>query len=339
MSEQYRLTKGPLLDEKGQLIEAGYHEDLIKTYDKKDVSVKGLRLKEWDYYYIGNDKHGIALTLADNSYMWLASVTIFDFEKKLYKTVEKLGVSFKGLNMPNSSRVGEITFYKKGFSFKFLHEDNQRRLLVDIDKFMGKKFSLDVVLKEHPNTSLVIATPFQKKGHFYYNHKINLMDAVGSYTIGQTVYPITDAFGTLDWGRGVWTYKNTWYWSSASGLQDGVLTGFNLGYGFGDTSKASENMFYYDGVSYKLDDIQFDMPKKADKDDYLSTWIIKSKSNDVYLEFHPILDRHSNANLLIIKSNQHQVFGKFNGYVKLPNGTKVNIIDLMGFAEKVMNQW
>ena len=35
MSEQYRLTKGPLLDEKGQLIEAGYHEDLIKTYDKK----------------------------------------------------------------------------------------------------------------------------------------------------------------------------------------------------------------------------------------------------------------------------------------------------------------
>lgn len=23
--------------------------------------------------------------------------------------------------------------------------------------------------------------------------------------------PQTD-FGTLDWGRGVWTYDNTWYW-------------------------------------------------------------------------------------------------------------------------------
>ncbi|PKK87231.1 MAG: DUF2804 domain-containing protein, partial [Tenericutes bacterium HGW-Tenericutes-8] len=320
MSEQYRLTKGPLLDEKGQLIEAGYHEDLIRTYDKKDVTVKGLRLKEWDYYYIGNEKHGIALTLADNSYMWLASVTIFDFEKKLFKTVDKIGMSIKGLNMPNSSRIGDIEFKKGGFHFRFIHEDNQRRLLVDIEKFMGKKFSLDVTLKEHPNTSLVIAMPFQKKGYFYYNHKINLMDAFGSYTIGQTIYPIADAFGTLDWGRGVWTYKNTWYWSSASGKKDGIRIGFNLGYGFGDTTRASENMFYYDGQSYKFDDITFEIPKKADGDDYMSQWVLRSKSNDIYLEFQPILDRNSNANLLVIKSLQHQVFGKFSGHFILPSG-------------------
>ena len=44
------------------------------------------------------------------------------------------------------------------------------------------------------------------------------------------------AFGVLDWGRGVWTYHNVWYWGSASGLVDGVPFGFNIGYGFGDTS-------------------------------------------------------------------------------------------------------
>ena len=48
-----------------------------------------------------------------------------------------------------------------------------------------------------------------------------------------------DTFAILDWGRGVWTYKNTWYWSSATGEIDGVPFGFNLGYGFGDTSKAT----------------------------------------------------------------------------------------------------
>ena len=31
------------------------------------------------------------------------------------------------------------------------------------------------------------------------------------------VFPEGKSFGVLDWGRGVWTYKNTWYWGSASG--------------------------------------------------------------------------------------------------------------------------
>lgn len=42
-----------------------------------------------------------------------------------------------------------------------------------------------------------------------------------------------ESFGVLDWGRGVWTYKNTWYWGSASGQIDKVPFGWNIGYGFG----------------------------------------------------------------------------------------------------------
>ncbi|MDY0210731.1 MAG: DUF2804 domain-containing protein [Acholeplasma sp.] len=339
MREEIRLTKGPLLDEKGALIESGYHEDLIRTYDKNDIGVKGLRLKEWDYYYIGNDKHGVALTVADNSYMWLASISVLDFEKKIYHTVSKTGLPFKKLGLPNSSRIGDLTFKRKGFSFGFIHENGERRLMVEMDKFMGKKFSLDVSLTEHPNTSVVIATPFDKPKHFYYNHKINLMTVKGSFTIGQSLYPLSDAFSTLDWGRGVWTYKNTWYWASASGYIENKTIGFNLGYGFGNTSSASENMFYYDGKNYKFSDVEFVIPTKNGKEDYMSLWIFKSKEADIYLEFMPILDRNSSTNALIIKSIQHQVFGKFNGYFKLESGEKVEVKNVMGFAEKVINHW
>jgi hypothetical protein len=66
----------------------------------------------------------------------------------------------------------------------------------------------------------------------------------------------------LDWGRGVWPYNNTWYWSSINGEYNGHLYGFNLGYGFGDTSKATENMFFFDKQAYKLDDIIFSIPQK-----------------------------------------------------------------------------
>ena len=70
-----------------------------------------------------------------------------------------------------------------------------------------------------------------------------------------------NSLGTLDWGRGVWTYKNTWYWSSLqTRLDDGRTFGFNLGYGFGDTSAASENMLFLDGAAHKLDKVVFNIP-------------------------------------------------------------------------------
>lgn len=336
-----RLSKGPLLDERGNLIEAGYHEDLIRAYDRKDITVKGMRIKEWDYYYVGNHKHGLALTVADNSYMWLVSITAFNFELKIEHTKSLMGFfPMKRIGMPNTSRVGNVVFQKKGFSFEFLIENDKRHLKVFMEKFKdNQSLTADVILTEKENTSLVIATPFDKPGHFYYNHKINLMETVGGYTIGQDTYPLQDAFGTLDWGRGVWTYKNTWYWSSASGTCKEKRIGFNLGYGFGDTSKASENMFYYDGNCYKFEDITFNIPKKNDQYDYLSPWTFTSKSGDIDLVFHPILDRQSASNVIIIKSIQHQVFGKFSGYFRLPDGKKIEFHDLMGFAERVINHW
>ena len=76
---------------------------------------------------------------------------------------------------------------------------------------------------------MVICTPFEKPAHFYYNQKINCMRAEGTVRIGGEEYRFDpkDSFAVLDWGRGVWTYHNTWYWGSASGLAEGwssVLT-------------------------------------------------------------------------------------------------------------------
>jgi hypothetical protein len=55
--------------------------------------------------------------------------------------------------------------------------------------------------------------------------------------------------------------------------------------------------------------------------------------------FQPIMDRASCTNVLVIESDQHQVFGKFNGYMVLDDGTRLEIRDFLGFAEKVKNRW
>lgn len=51
---------------------------------------------------------------------------------------------------------------------------------------------------------MVICTPFDKPGCFYFNQKINCMRARGQVRLGEKTYVFdpADSFGVLDWGRG-----------------------------------------------------------------------------------------------------------------------------------------
>lgn len=342
MNEQHLLSEGLLLNEDGDLLEAGYAYSLVKRYERKMVKASPWRIKEWDYYYIGNDSYGIALTIDDNGYMDLCSVTLLDYEHARY--LEKMVVhpfSFGKRNLPSSSTNGDTVYLDKKVTMKFLHEGDIRHIVCVFPKFgkKGEELKVDITLKETNGKSMVIATPFKKKAHFYYNQKINNLEAHGYVKLGEKYFDFSkDCYGVLDWGRGVWTYSNTWYWSSLSGKIGEDIIGWNLGYGFGDTSAASENMLFVNDKAYKLDDVTFSIPKKKKKDDFLSPWSVTSSNGDINLTFTPILDRHGGANLLIMKSDQHQVFGKWNGYF-IVGDKKIEIVDKLGFAEKVANRW
>ena len=52
MSNQFRMTDGPLLDAQGQLIEKGYQTRLSRAYDRRAIRAGTLRIKEWDYYCV-----------------------------------------------------------------------------------------------------------------------------------------------------------------------------------------------------------------------------------------------------------------------------------------------
>lgn len=340
---QKKLQPGLLLGPDGNLNEAGYATSLVKEYNPENIRTSKMRIKEWDYYYIGNSEYGLALTIADNYYMGLGSISFLDFKNKEYITKSVMTFMPKGrTNLPRTSKIGDVHFQNKNIKLEFLN-DGQTRKLVGYMKNFRKDEDLvfDVILDDEPRDSMVIATPFHKPKHFYYNQKINCLRAKGKFTIGDEAYQFVpdSSFGVLDWGRGVWTYKNTWYWSSLSSTLDGVRIGFNLGYGFGNTASATENMVFYDGVSYKLEDVTFEIPQDSKGHyEYLKPWKIVSNDGRLNLTFEPILDRYDNANVLIISSNQHQVFGKFSGTLPFEDKT-LEIKDLVGFAERVVNRW
>jgi hypothetical protein len=206
-----------------------------------------------------------------------------------------------------------------------------------------KSLKLEFILTDEPQDSMVIATPFKEnKKAFYYNQKIIGMKAEGYVVYGdeKIEFSKNDTLGLLDWGRGVWTYKNTWYWGAGHGYINDKLVGFNIGYGFGDTSNATENMLFVDGIAHKLDQVTFNIPKNAKgKDDYLKPWTFSSNDQRFEMNFTPIIDRKSKTDIGIICSDQHQVFGKFNGTIMLDDGSKIVLKDFLGFAEKVYNKW
>lgn len=339
---QLQLTKkDKLLNSKGFLNYAGWAKDLILKYNRSDIKASKFKIKEWDYYCILSENKGLAVTIADNSYIGFVAVTIFDFDKaeEISNSVI-IPLSMGEFNMPSSSKSGDINFQNKDISLKFVREKETRIIELNYLNFANKETLEGKIILQQSETleSMVIATPFaENKKAFYYNQKINCMSAQGELSFGNEKinFSADNSFGVLDWGRGVWTYSNTWYWASASGKINGKLFGFNIGYGFGDTSKASENMIFYEGKAHKFEQVSFHIPK----DDYLKTWKFTSSDSRFEMEFVPILDRYSNTNLLIIKSTQHQVFGRFTGKAILDDGTEIIVKNFLGFAEKVLNRW
>ncbi len=338
------IERHPLLDENGHLIETGYARSLILDYDRKAIKAPSLRIKEWDYYLVYNKDFGIALTVDDNSYMALDSISLLDFRKPWEHTNSPMKFMTLGKrNFPASSEKGDVRGDGKGYFIDFKKEEDRRVLSFRMDDFMdGKPIEGTIELEDPHDESMVIVTPYKEsKVHFYYNQKINCMPAQGKVIFDgkEYLFEKENSFGTLDWGRGVWTYKNTWYWGSASGIVNGHRFGFNIGYGFGDTSAASENMLFWDGKAHKLSQVTFHIPTKDGKDDFLSPWKFTSDDGRFEMDFEPVMDRAANTDFIILGSDQHQVFGKFTGTCILDDGTKVEIKDLLGFAEKVANKW
>lgn len=249
---QHEITRPiPLLDAQGNLTEPGWARRLLPAYDRSAVRGGRTRRKEWDYYLVMGEGFALALTIADNSYMGLDSISLLDFREGWQVTKSPMRALPMGrTGLPETSERGNTVSVGRGYGLLFQNDGETRTLTAHMDAFRaGAALDARVALTQAPEESIVICTPFAKPGHFYYNQKINCMRASGTVALGKRVYRFdpSNSFGTLDWGRGVWTYHNTWYWGSASGLAGGVPFGFNIGYGFGDTSAASENALFYNG--------------------------------------------------------------------------------------------
>lgn len=201
-------TRQNLLDENNHLLECGFCKTLLPIYNKKTDFITRFKTKEWDYYYIGNAHFGLALTIADNGYMGLDSISFLTFDgipwEKTTSQMQWLTLGKKQL--PASSEIGNVSSGNKHYYLSFENLKDSRHLtgyMQNFDHQDGIEF--DITLSDIPKESMVIATPFEKTGHFYFNQKINCMQAQGRVLFKGREYRFKkeDSFGLLDWGRGI----------------------------------------------------------------------------------------------------------------------------------------
>lgn len=345
-AQQQLHGPGPLLNSDGSLADVGWatqplldcNLEAVRFYPRLPAA-QWLRVKRWDYYAVTTPTHFFSFTLADIGYLGQVFAYAVDFQTCQYHE-ETLSIPLaRGIELPRNSTAGASSYTSGGVNFRFEARENGRSLAVDWPAFnKGLGISARVALAAPPeHESMVIVIPI-RGNRFYYNRKINCLPAEGWVELGGRRFALEpgSALGSLDWGRGVWEYNSFWVWASASGfLPGGCTVGLNLGFGFGDTSKASENALILDGRIHKLGKVDFTYNPK----NFMQPWRMQSGDGRLSLEFTPFLERIARTDLKVLSSEVHQMFGRYAGTVTADDGETIHIDGLTGFAEEHHAKW
>jgi hypothetical protein len=348
--------KGPLLDAGGDVTSFGWARQPYLDANLENLnfyklkSFQALRLKRWQYFGITTPTHFFSFTISSVGYLGSIFAYVLDFNTGEYHE-ETISVPFAaGVVLPRSSTSGDCHYIKGGVHLQFFIEnDRERRLDIDWPGFGGCVLKANVRLQLEPeHESVVNVFPFPNK-RFFYTRKVNCLLAEGEIEYGwdedthyvnriPKIYKIqsSDCLGTLDWGVGVWPFRSFWIWGSLSQrLPDGRPIGLNLGGGIGNDPAVTDNAIILDGKVHKLGAVDF----KYDTKDFKKPWQMTTPDGRLSLEFKPFFERVAKTDALILSSEVHQVFGRYNGTLVTDQGEKIEIKDLIGWAEEHQARW
>lgn len=150
---------------------------------------------------------------------------------------------------------------------------------------------------------------------------------------GEASLAAHNAFGHHDFSSGYMRRETFWNWACMSGEAGGMRLGLNLSCGVNETS-FTENCLWLDDELIKVSTTVFDY----DRDNLLNDWHIETGDGAVSLHFQPLGRHVERLNLGLFASNFNQLFGRFQGHVRRPDGTQL-AVELYGFVEEQYAKW
>jgi hypothetical protein len=333
----------PMFDENGNLLAAGWARHDVFDYNRNLVKDKKRR-KEWDFYQLSNGRFMVQLSFANIQLGGYISAVLVDLQ--LGKVINtKMSVFLGGGDKYVLPPKGDVVNNVKGklgrAHFEFDTKATRRSLYFKMDE-VELNFTMDM-FPDHENITTLI--PFAGKPDKYFmTIKQNCMPCEGTYRIGADIYDFSkdDTFCVLDWGRVNAPYSMVWYWGNGSTYvtdEKGKkhILGFEITWGIGDESNATETCIFYDGKAHKFGAVDVETFPKPDK--YMEPWHFVSEDGRFDMTMTPFYDHHADTNALVMRMNSHQVHGLWNGTMTLDDGTKIEVKDMYAFCEYVENRW
>ena len=343
-SEQREYTAlQPLLDRDGTLLAAGWARKNVFQYDRSLVR-HPLRRKEWDFYQLSDGRYMVQISFANISLGGYASAVLVDLktgEKLCSVMAPFLGGKDRYILPERGDRPGHVRMQVGKAVFETVTEETRREL-----RFSMGAVRCEFVMEIAPGLeSITTVLPFpNRKDCYFMTTKQNCMPCRGTFRDGERCWSFRaeNTFCVMDWGRVCTPYSLVWYWGNGSARfldAEGKehLFGFEVTWGIGDESKATETCLFFDGKVHKLGPV--DVKAFPKTNGYTKPWEFVSEDNRFRLTMTPTLDYHSDLNILVMRMHSHQVHGRWNGTVTLDDGSELLIQDLPAFCEYVENRW
>lgn len=246
----------------------------------------------------------------------------------------------KGMTFPETVGGGDMRYDSTKLRAAITEEPAGTRLTAQGVLGNGQTIEADILV-ERPrgHETLNVVIPWSDHS-FQFTSKQNTRPAVGFVRVAGREFRFdhtNHAFGVLDYGRGVWPFQSVWNWGAASGWQDGLLVGLNLGGKWTDGTGMTESGLCIDGRLHKISE---PLIWAYDRRDFRKPWKIYAPvTKRVDLELTPEIYETQRIELGLVGTQLHWVLGRFNGIVVTDRGTTVEVRDLLGWGEEHTARW
>jgi hypothetical protein len=326
-----------LCDRKGNLNPAaiGYAK---KPLIESNLTSHFMRKKKWNYWCVYGEDILFSATISHLDYAAVCFIYFFEYDTQRF--FEKTVVVPLGNKVKMTEKVLEtIQFANNEMSIQITYFNGDTHLIVTSADFDGDQLHADLTI-HHPveDESLNVVIPWNRTT-FQFTAKHHTLPTSGIVKIGDKKFTFNEeeSFAVLDYGRGVWPREATWNWGMASQRINGYRVGLNFGGQWTDGTGLTENAVFING---KMTKISEDVIFTYNQSNYMEPWTIQTKfSEDVQLTFTPFYERIAQTDAKVISSNVHQMFGYYEGTVKLADGKLLRIRNMLGCIEEHIAKW
>lgn len=295
------------------------------------------RKKRWDYWCVMGDRFLFSATIANVDYTSLGSIYILEYDTRLFAEQTETHFVRGRVDMPPYVG-GVIHFRDAALNMTFDAHDEAVHMQIASRNFAGSPLEAEFVIRR-PETheTLNVVVPWNDRT-FQFTSKQHCLPTEGAVRWkGETrSFARETSFACLDFGRGIWPYRTAWNWAAFSGRAGSDVVGLNMGAKWTDGTGMNENGIVVNGVLYKIfEDIDFEY----DPRDFMKPWRMRTVGSDILdLHFEPFYEKTAKANLLLVASEVHQMFGRYRGRLRA-GGREIAIDDIAGWAEEHRARW